>query len=74
MTVQPDGILGCEDVPRVPPVPPVSASAWVTRAWCACKKHHPCYRSDIRECYEFADGPDGLCGGCRPAGERSRAA
>jgi hypothetical protein len=36
-----------------------------TRAFCTCPADHPCYRSDIRECYEFADGPDGLCGRCR---------
>jgi hypothetical protein len=40
-------------------------AAPVTHAFCTCPLDHPCYRSDVRECYEFADGPDGLCGRCR---------
>jgi len=39
----------------------------VTLAYCNCPVPHSCYRADIRECYEFADGPDGLCARCRGA-------
>ena len=62
--------LTVEDVPRPAPAPvtALDAAGPVTRAFCTCKQDHPCYRADIRECYEFADGPDGLCGKCRPRG------
>ena len=58
--------LTVEEVPRPQPASAAAARAPAARAFCTCKLDHPCYRSDIRECYEFADGPDGLCGRCRP--------